>query len=466
MFTVSLYIFYKRENSTLVPDNAIEKTDLSCQLKSGTGVYAPVLRIRGVDDIVKYNYASIGIWGRYYFVKEWRYDAGIWEVSLVEDVLASWKTLIGVSEQYVLRSSFVWDEDISDGIYPTKSNIENVYNVLENPWAQTLNGGTYVLGIINSDDSQSVGGVNFYYFTNSQIRKLNSALLGDPAWLGIAEDDLSQGIQKALINPFQYITSVLWFPFDFKGSGEIVSDLEFGWWNFGGIDCIKLFDYYYNDTFTFPINKHPDAASRGNYLNNAPFSRYTLDFKPFGSFPIDSAVIYNVTEIVCNLSVDMLTGKAILNVTAAGNSIAKLECKLAVPLQLSQIFVDTLGATTTAISAAGNVVSNAMSGNIGGAISSFATGINDTVKSQVPQMQTSGSTGSMADFNYQPQLHCQFYRPVDDSLEHRGRPLCQEKVINQIPGYIMVADADLKLPGTQEENLQVKAYMEGGFFYE
>lgn len=81
-------------------------------------------------------------------------------------------------------------------------------------------------------------------------------------------------------------------------------------------------------------------------------------------------------------------------------------------------------------------------------------------------MQTSGANGSIAEYFKAPQLCAQFFKQVDEANVHRGRPLCKDRTISSIPGYILVADADMSLQATQEENLKVKSYMEGGFFYE
>ena len=165
----------------------------------------------------------------------------------------------------------------------------------------------------------------------------------------------------------------------------------------------------------------------------------------------------------------MITGKATLTISTdeqLNTVITRLDSMCAVPLQLSQMAVDYLGMASTAIGSAANTVQAITTGNVGGIISSVASGIESSIKSAQPQLQTSGSTGSTSDFSFQPRFQAQFFPLVAESLEHRGRPLCQEKVINTIPGFIMVADADVSLPGTAYENQMIKSYMEGGFYYE
>lgn len=467
-FTVVLRKFNKRENSTKVPDSNEDNITLACNLKQSSGVISPVLCFKTTQDIYMYNYVSIGLYGRHYFIRDWTWNEGLWWATCEIDVLASWKSFIGASTQYILRSSHTYDGGIVDNLYPTTTGITTNTQLLENPWARSWNKGTYVLGIINSD-SQGSGGVNYYYFTKSQLNKLNSALMESADWLNIDAGEISVELQKALINPFQYITSCIWFPFEFKGSGILVENLKFGWWEMNGVSCTQLLDYDYDKTYSITIPKHPQAVTRGSYLNLAPYSRYSLDFKPWGGLPIDTTFLDGKSTLYVSYHVDMITGKATLTISTdeqLNTVITRLDSMCAVPLQLSQMAVDYLGMASTAIGSATNTVQAITTGNVGGIISSVASGIESSIKSSQPQLQTSGSTGSTSDFSFKPRFQAQFFPLVAESLEHRGRPLCQEKVINTIPGFIMVADADVSLPGTAYENQMIKSYMEGGFYYE
>ena len=467
-FTVILRKFNKRENSTKVPDSNEDNITLACNLKQGSGVISPVLSFKTTRDIYMYNYVSIGFYGRHYFIRDWTWNDGLWWATCEIDVLASWKSSIGASTQYILRSSHTYDGGIVDTLYPTTTGITTQVAAIEKPWADSWGGGRYILGIINSDDLGS-GGVNYYLFTKAELNKLTHYLMDSADWLNIDAGEISVELQKALINPFQYITCCLWFPFEISGSGEHIQNLKFGWWEMPGITCWHLILTRKNLEFTINIPKHPQAASRGNYLNLAPYTRYMLDFKPWGGIPIDTTFLDGKTTLYIKASVDLVTGKSILTISTDANYsqvITRLDSMCAVQIQLSQMAIDYLGMASTAIGSAANTVQAITSGNIGGAVASVASGIESSIKSSQPQLQTSGSTGSTADFEFAPSLQCQFFPLVAESLAHRGRPLCQEKVINTIPGFIMVADADVSLPGTAYENQMIKSYMEGGFYYE
>ena len=154
-FTVVLRKFNKRENSTKIPDGGEDNITLACNLKQSSGVISPVLSFKTTRDIYMYNYVSIGLYGRHYFIRDWTWNEGLWWASCEIDVLASWKSFIGASTQYILRSSHTYDGGIVDSLYPTTTGITTNTELLENPWARSWNKGTYILGIINSDSQGS-----------------------------------------------------------------------------------------------------------------------------------------------------------------------------------------------------------------------------------------------------------------------------------------------------------------------
>ena len=62
-------------------------------------------------------------------------------------------------------------------------------------------------------------------------------------------------------------------------------------------------------------------------------------------------------------------------------------------------------------------------------------------------------------------LQAIFAEIVDDDLVCRGRPLCEIRQISTIPGFIQCADVEVHLNCTSGEMVEIKNYMESGFFY-
>lgn len=466
-FTVSLYTFSKRENSTKRPDTS--PATFACTLKSNCSIHNPVLEMRLDENPTQYNYVEIGQFGRYYFIESWEWDAGRWLAHCREDVLATWKDIIGSSTQYVTRSSAQSDGNIIDNLYPTLGGANTVTNAITNPFPSSYSGGTYLLGIINNENNQT-GVVGYYAFRPDDFRELMNTLLNDVEWLNISGDEISEGLTKALFNPVQYITSCQWFPI-LQMSGELQSTTPFGWWELscGSRPISALSRIFETQTITIP--KHPLTASRGMYLNLEPYARYWLRCRPFGDIPLDSTLLYNESSIKLVPMVDYPTGQGFLNIYAGSDTdntkaLAYDRCQLSLPIPLAQMSRDYLNMATTAVSSLGGAFGAALSADVGGFIENTVSGIGNTIKSSIPQLRTSGSVGAIAEFSYNWSLNAAFYSPVAEDNADRGRPLCQMRQISTIPGYIMCADADVELPASAEENREVKAYMESGFFFE
>lgn len=467
--------FPKRENSTQIPTDGDTGFGFTINIVGESSVISPTITLRE-NNPYNTNYCYIPEFERYYFVRNWSYTAqtGLWTASLECDTLASFKSEIGNSTQYILRSAAAFDGDIMDMLYPTKSNIDLVRTEISLNWIYNITSGTYVVGIINTA-SDRVGAVSYYTFSQSEFENLSEYLMGNTDWLNINTEEISQELLKALFNPFQYITSCMWFPFSpTEIQGDLVVGIPFGWWG-TTVSAHKLpINGAVMRNFNAAIPKHPDASVRGNYLNLSPFSKYDLYIPPFGNIPLDSTKLEPFTNLLGTIYVDLMTGMAMfrLNGISEGDDsnvpITYVSAQIGVQIQLAQIVSDTLGMAVSAIETAGNTIGNAMQLNVGGAISSLANGIYSTIQAGMPQVKSGGTNGSrlycIAD--NRTQLNAQFFRPVEDSVSHRGRPLCQERVINTLPGYIMCSDTDLSISGTAEECRQIKDYMNNGFYWE
>ena len=156
-FRVNFWSFSKRPNSTKRPDTSNPHTGFDCTLKGPCSIMAPVLEVNygnNGNDPIGYNYCYIPDFDRFYWVTDWVNDGPIWECRLAEDELATWKTAIGGSSQYILRSSHDSEGSIVDTCYPATGAVNTITKTAGSPWDQlmpTSGVGCYVIGIINND---------------------------------------------------------------------------------------------------------------------------------------------------------------------------------------------------------------------------------------------------------------------------------------------------------------------------
>ena len=490
-FAVNFYQFAKKENSTKIPTApGTAGATHNCVIKDGSSITAPVLGIHVpmVSTLYRCNYAYIATYNRYYYITDWKWDSGLWWATLICDTLATYKTAILNTNAYIVRAMALWDGTIADTLTPatTKSTgwVSGWGGTNNSPWEYRFSNGFYVVGIINNDAS-SIGAVSYYAFTPVQFAGLKSFLLGDTTWTGITttNPDLGDSLYKSLFNPFQYISSINWFPLAFNTAwGTALTSLKFGWWTLDEISCYRLTTYIHTIGGTLYVGEHPQAATMGVYLNAHPFSTYRLLAPPFGEFTLDSSLIVNstytqsdttkVAPIVVAIQVDFISGNGSLRVwTGIGNGeIATLvytQTEVAVPIQLAQITTNGWGQVRNIVETGAGVLGNALSLDVKGAVSSAITGVLNGIELKIPHAQEKGNNGSIGIYTQPFQIENVYATMANDIYLDRGKPLCRFMRIGDLAtGYCQTVGAHVEIDGTDQEIAQIDALLDGGIYLE
>jgi len=479
-FNVNFYTFAKKSNSTARPSGNGEV--ISCILKTDSSIRNPVIILeRGLASSPAWNYAYIPEYGRYYYINNWSWtDHRLWAADLTCDTLATFKQQIGDASLYILRSSAASDGNIVDDYYPTKMTCQTDVTVGTSPWIHTvgsddidLSAGIFVVGYVTSqqpNDSHMYGSVVYSAMRQSGLRALVDELLDDTLLSGSGFDtaDATLALQKSLIDPLSYIKSCIWLPVLYESIGGTELDSLHIWdWS---IPCshkiISNDPPYMQYAVTLDLIKHPLTLTRGNYLNTAPYTRVNLDLPPFGNLELDTTLTSNATQVQALITFDMITGQGRARVLIDGVCTDMAESQIGVPIQLSQVMKDYLGAAQSGFNAVVGTISGIVSGQYAGAISSAGNGIANAVRAMQPRGSSVGGAGSFAHLKNRARLYHQFMTLVDEDNDHCGRPLCQIRQISTLPGYLLVKDAELDLAGFTEEAAEIRDIMESGFFYE
>lgn len=486
--------FAKKENSTKVPPSGTLTLSLQGILKEPCSIMTPVIKIERLPaDAIPgdYTYARWVQADRYYFIEDWVWVNGLWEVHMKEDVLATFKTDIGNSTEYVLRTDSTTDfnGEITDTTYPATTDIVTESYSLSNIFTTDLTVGCYIVGIISGGTSQAVGAISYFAMTSAQFGALKDKLFSDDNLeiMGIIDSggqqlvqDLSQEVLKTLYNPYQYIVSCMWFPFgkDAIPSTSSVSSIKIGWWDYP-LSGNRL----YAQTFElgneqFAITAHPQA-SRGSYLNYAPYTRRTL-LGRFGAVPIDTTMFTVGNKINVSYMIDLITGQCYTKISRRDETTSPVSedllmernFLLGVPIQIAQVGTDYLGTAVSAINTIPQIMGGAISGiasgkgAIMGAIAGGASGIYNTLQSAMPQVESSGQNGSfLAPVNNTHVIE-QFYKIVDEDIAHRGRPLCELRQLNTLSGFILCAEGEIDISCYDNERKEIVRYLTEGFFWE
>ena len=472
-FKVYFWTLTKKQNSTLTPTTG--RTEFDCRLLDGSGIMNPTieLNIGLVQDPSQFNYCHIPEYNRYYYVTEWYFQDGLWTASLNVDVLSTYKQQIGSSTLYVLRASNSYDGRVMDNMYPTKTGCSYTTTAITSPYNQT---GCYVIGIVNG--AGMYGSVSYYALSRGNMATLMSGLMtntvgsGSNPLNGFDLSDASLELQLALVDPIQYIRSAIWLPVPITSitSDQTENGLAVFNWVIPSVTAYRVSNPSIVLRTSVSLTNHPDYSTRGSYVNCSPYTLATLYMPPFGVIELDTSVTCNASTLDADIYLDANTGDGDLVVSCNGVVINKLSAKVGVPVQISQVSRDYLGALTSVASGVSGVISGAVAGGpagIAGAVGSGVSAIGDAVKAIIPRSNTIGSGGNYSILTAKnPELDYQFFRPVADDILHHGRPLCQLRQLSTLGGYMLIQDGDVPIPGTAEEAQRIKSFLESGFYYE
>lgn len=465
-FNVSLYNFSKRENSTKRPDT--DPVSFQCILKEGSSIITPTISLDlglGADPSA-YNYAYIPEYGRYYYIQNWYFDNALWTASMIVDVLATFKNEIGYTSLYVLRSSAAYDGSIIDGLYPAKITHTH-YLQTQNLYTSDITAGAFVIGVVSKD--ANFGSLAYYALSYAAMVQLTSYLLDDAIieTNGFSVDDASLELQKSLIDPLSYIKSCVYIPMPYMIIQGAAARATVWSWN-TGVACKRIGNNVIAAAaaLSFPLHKHPQAGARGLFCNVSPYADIRLLSDPFGEIALDTMVLANQSSVTIDLRMDVTNGIGYYTIESGGYILSRINTQVGVPVNLSQVVRDYLGAASAAVQGTVGTVSAALAGDVAGAIGAAGAGIVNSVKAIQPRQTTLGGSGSFAAYDHQISLQEIFYQIVDDDNDHHGRPLCQMRTPASLGGYMIVQDGDVPTAGTQSETAEIKSYLESGFFYE
>lgn len=356
MINIILYQLAKKKNSTKQPYTT--GTTFSCEITEDCSIVNPIVIIKAntFDTYIgSFNYAYISTFNRYYFIDNVTYSAktGFWYFNLSCDVLASVKSGLTSSYQYVERAynytgSTISDWDnlnynpyMIDSSY--QSELKPVYDTVKyaSPF-QSLplvygsslapeTNGWYILGIVSSNNIQSkFGGVTYYLMTSYQLRQFIYYLLGGISqWFDLStlvSGSVSAELLGLIGEPLQYIVSCKFIPrvpkvlIDSLGNPE---HIWFGMYETNYEAYLLPQTYYNNPVISFgvsiPLTDHPQIT-RGQWLNGNTHTERVVRFEPFGVITLDSSKFIGYSRVMLSVDYDIITGKGILNIYATNDN--------------------------------------------------------------------------------------------------------------------------------------------------
>lgn len=454
--TVNFWAFSKRKNSTKVP-SALPSYSYDCQIRTEATLTEPVIEL-DTGAATGMTYAQIGDFGRYYFIREWRFERGLWSAYLEVDVLATYKSQIGSQTMYVTRSASSYDGDIPDGYYPTTSAVTTDHVTLTGaPLTWSMSSGMFVVGVLGDNTGSSTV---YYRMDATDFNQLVNSLFvyadGTVDWT-----DVIEGIKNSIMNPMQYVVSCRWYPVAFGNTLNPVSSIKSGLWEASGLTSTYLMTGVsapISGSVTLP--KHPKASARGSYMNLAPYSRYCLEWG--ASYDLDTTRIAKESALNWTLYPDETSTEAFLIVYPGSTTLTQALIASSVPfgvdVPLAQTSIDPGGLLAIA---AGTALSMATADVVGSTAGIFAGA------SAIAGTTSSTKAGAGLGASRTPkELKATFLDVVDDDLAEFGRPLMKAVQLNTLSGFIRCQNDDVAISCLDPERDRIRSYLTGGFFYE
>lgn len=473
--TLKTWSFAKKKNSTAQPTGT--GRDYSVYMKENTSIENPVFILgTGIDADI--NMCQWG--GKYYFID----DSELLSKDQIAlhcstDVLATHKTAIGNYTAFIKRAASLHDPYLLDSALSVQQNIVSETMATTSLFTDsqgadiTDQSGCYIVRCV-SPSSESPTGIASFVMSKNELNTLLDFITTESNFQDVLQDSLV----KSFFNPFQYIISIMWLPINRNGISGVDRTLKLGWWNAGTFRMLTSAGYYKNIQVNIPTMYY-SGDFRAKYR---AFTEARAYIPALGVVDLDPEAL--TKNLYAEVALDYVTGSLSVafyerseqgGVTVNKDPFGSYKAQLGVPIQCGQLssmgqavgvgfstgsLIEDIGSAVVAAGA--DVISGVSS--IGGVISNIA-GI---TRSSTASQNVFGSAGEMESLIAHPRmiLFQRAYGCGEFANTVFGRPLCKNRQINTLSGFVLCEGASIALPAPDSEIDKVNTYLNTGFYYE
>ena len=370
---------------------------------------------------------------------------------------------------------------LPDPLITHKNNINLASSIGTWQAGTDFTNGIFALETVSGGTSSGQGSTTIYLCGATTLKGFMNEIFN--ASSTIYGSDIVDDQVKTYFNPFQYIISCKWFPFN-PGVGTDL--IRFGFWT-SSYTAIKVeADFGFTRTFEVVIPK-PNGDTFQSF--SAEWCRHELFVPGFGQLPIDSK--FSGKTLSGFIAIDYSTGAANLELSVEGKLIGTASGQWGVPVNLSQLSVDVSNLSTTLIggleNTTGNWISEAAAGKHG-EIASFimrTLGVASTMASNLPlvgqlvgggrealapTLETCGTNGNRC-YMYEEHgvfITTRYFSPDNLTDVHTSFNFPDDKIrqIGSLTGY---AAFNTEYPagiGNASESAAITAFLNGGVYIE
>lgn len=465
---LQVWSFSKKRKSTKIPSGA--GVTINADLKHSTSFENPIFRISG-SEIVGITPANITYvkdvdHGNYYFVENctvWPHD--VYELNCVMDPMASHRTEILGSTQFVVYSASNYDVKIADPRI-VRDDLFWHYDSAFIPDINTTgnmhidNVGCYILTVCNA--SHATNFVTTYLMNRANVQALAYFLFTVNQWPSNFESRMISLFGDA----FGCIISLIWLPIDYATAGA----------ECGGYGDIELGNFTITGVSGYLVHPGDRVKIQGSlthtwhYQNDwrisPPYTKGLLYIPGYGV--VDCNPLEN-EYVMVDTTVDLMTGDTVTAYGQGNYGHITVSYSLAVTVPIAQLSNNVQPAIAQIASGAFNTAMSGATGNVSGMLQGFAGNIQTAIDAmKTTPSYKGGYSGAVWLGRPNYQLIEMYMDTTDlDSLKAtQGRPLMQEVTLSTLSGYCQCAEAQVSLDCYAGERAEIEGILNSGFYIE
>lgn len=452
--------FSKRRNSTKAPTETDVPVVRSAVLKDSCSKTHPSFFIQGIAE-----YTYVEAFGRYYFVDNVEYDINDAEwLHCSIDVLATWKTQIGLTSAFIEYSTSSYSANLIDERISQLTTRTKQRNVASSIFTDTFNSGCYVLST-----AEEVHGAASYILEKGNLDFIVADLISNSPteisnWQEMFGDALGSIIGLRYI-PIPYT----YFPWD---DPALVQDVVLGAYNTQTTGILYDGRIYQQRTLQIPW-------TYSDFRRCSEYTRFILCLPFIGPVELMPENIIDQSTITIRMVGNCVTGAISYGIYVDGSPnlklIASYSGTFGMQIPIAQSQVDLNGILNSGLTIGGAWGAALLTRNPALQAASAGVAIGAMVRGIVSaNMQDFSMVGSYSG-NWSELLLSQ-YEIISYAVDTRtdpasmatlyGRPCMQVKQINALTGYVKTSGFSIEIDELQSVRDMINSAMDSGVYLE
>lgn len=459
--------FSKRKNSTKVPTGGTVVNNV--ELKNNTSIHSPTFILGSITGVTMNNIRYVKAFDEYYYVTDISVTPhNYWEITCVCDPMASHKSEILGSTQYVMYSASMFYEYVPDTRLPQDVGVTEVLHEFTGTFYS--DNGFYVLTCLsNGDDGRGTEFVTNYMITPGDLAKLADDMLTF-TWSGAK---IMQLVQK----PFDSIISLRYIPLDWT---EVQTQL-----NLLNNQAVTIGDSSMSHTNGLLFDNATNIYTKDFDMNMSwhyqdfrladPYTQADIYIPGYGVTGINP--LHAEAQIKLRVNVDVVSGDVTFYLygrNAINDNfvlLSTINYNISVQIPIAQIGVNATGTISSIMSGVGAGVGLATGavGKVVGLGALAASGVSAAVNMIGRTASVKGAIAGKS-WLHSPDIciieRYSHTKPIDSMNTTHGRPVFNEVLLSGLSGYCQCANASVSINGFDSDRDYINNTLNSGFYIE